>query len=142
MTSISPEDQVWFRQINALVRREITIESILGVTVFNKCDCGADISRGVKNCSKCALENLKKYSAEAADRMKYVPLVKCPKCQYTRYTKLCLNGICWDCNHTIEMKQEEERYAKAQAKPKSLKDKVNNFVDYSQPKEKDDYVPF
>lgn len=139
----SPEDQQWFAQITALTRREITIEEILGpVGIFKKCECGVELLTNASHiCPECAKQKLIQYSKESMERIRLIPLVRCPGCEQARYTKLCVNGICCDCNDIDERKKDNARYNKA--KPKSLRDKVGSFIEHSQPREKEtEIVPF
>ena len=139
MTSISADDQVWFRQLHALTRREIAIESILGERVFPKCECGEPISRG-RVCVKCAVKNLKQFCVEATNRINNIPRIECPQCRRALFTKLTMSGICAYCQDQIDEKFQSQ---KVSTKPKSLKDKVGSFVSHSQPPEEEtEVIPF
>jgi len=138
MNSISsPDDKKWFAQLTALKRNEITLEQIPGFrNVFRQCACGVVINKNSKRCPDCTKMDLINYCAGLTERIKTIPLIECPLCRTRRYTKLCSNGFCYDCNFIAELRRENERYAKA--KPKSLLEKVKNFtsfVEMSEPKE-------
>ncbi|MFA5234542.1 MAG: hypothetical protein WC390_09100 [Sulfurimonas sp.] len=147
MNQTSNEDREWNLKLHSLRKGEMSLEQALGTgEVIRRCSCGAEIiNRHSPMCHQCLISKILVFIGELSLRVQNVPLVTCPKCGKSKYTRLCFTGICIDC----ETEQSDKNSKmKLMQKTKSLQERVKgftgtSFIEKSQNKEDEcEIVPF